>query len=358
MNNSVCILPTEKCGLNCPFCSYSARRNSTASLRELSIINDTIRTSLADLVMNSSVIIFSGGGEPLLNLKFIEDTMLLVSNKQFVITTGLGIESNKLVDTIDHIDRICSKNSSSCSIRISVDRYHLTQYDYRQRLSLLLHQSISSRWKCCSIDSIRTIFIDRGFTNNLVSDIAKMQSWNITFDSDEIDNSKIIVNDKILKIEYKPLIHPERHGIKDIFSMEEYLNILDNSSNRFFVPRKDVLLDKVTDNNEINCNQMEGLSLTVDVSGNVYIYGVELSKLGNISDEILSFDQIVQRLFDTTWYDYFEANSIKDIMQAFLSDLKLGKLVRSINYPYEVIRELNDYHNEELNRYLLRLVSL
>ena len=87
--NKLFILPTYRCGLNCAFCSYAESRKEH-SFPEINIDKGHAKESIQSLVNGAQAVVFSGGGEPLLNMNMLKETMNMEENKRFIITTGIG----------------------------------------------------------------------------------------------------------------------------------------------------------------------------------------------------------------------------------------------------------------------------
>lgn len=358
MRINLCILPTEKCGLNCRFCSYKARKKTT-KLDELNPNSIEAQFSLKNLISFSDSVVFTGGGEPLLNIPFIEQTILFIRNKHFTITTGLGLGLAELQKAFDAIEKVCAVQNSKCSIRISIDRFHSVQRGFEEKFAFLLESMFNNRWQFCSLEFIRTTFIDEEFTNEIVARIASEHSWDCVCESRILQNSKIRIENKTLIVEYKPIIHPERIGLKDIYTLEEYLKIIDHPNTRYFVPKREILLnDDAININKYSGNLMKSIPLTINAKGDVIVYGAEMCFLGNIERQFIDSAFITSKLIDFPAYSYLETNSISKIMSELLSDDLLGNIVKNINYPYEVFRELNENYNSELQDFLTKRLLL
>ena len=98
-----------------------------------------------------------------------------------------------------------------------------------------------------------------------------------------------------------------------------------------------------------------GLDVTVNAKGDVLLYGAEIASLANIYTEEVSYDLLEQRVRALPEMQLLQSFDIRYVMEAFSADGKLGELVRSINYPFAVIRECMKEHREDVYRVIRQL---
>lgn len=61
--NELFILPTDRCGLNCAFCSYAeSRKEDSFPEIEIDINKGYAKDSIHSLVNGAQAVVFSGGG--------------------------------------------------------------------------------------------------------------------------------------------------------------------------------------------------------------------------------------------------------------------------------------------------------
>ena len=103
------------------------------------------------------------------------------------------------------------------------------------------------------------------------------------------------------------------------------------------------------------CDLMDDLDVTITAKGDVYLYGAELSVLGNIYEEYVTFDLIKERMNLIPEYEILQKYTIREVIERLLQDEKIGPLVEKVNYPYAIMRNLLKEHEKELKTILNQL---
>lgn len=357
--NKLFILPTDRCGLNCAFCSYAESRREN-SFPEININKGYAKESLKALVNGAQAVVFSGGGEPLLNMEMLKETMNMQTGKRFIITTGIGKSLEKLEKDFDSINSICKKNNSTCAIRISLDHFHADQINYEEKLSQIIKWFADEKWDACNNCFFRTTFVDKEFVNKIFTKITENENWNYKLIDESAIVSKALINGKEFRIVMRPTINPEKFKVEDKYNLREYLDVMDsfNKNSEYYLGKPQgcrVCRGCFGKNDNGQCDLMDDLDVTITAKGDVYLYGAELSVLGNIYDEIVTFDLIKERMKLIPEYEILQKHTIREVIEKLLQNERIGPLVEKVNYPYAIMRNLLKEHENELKLILNEL---
>lgn len=357
--NKLFILPTDRCGLNCAFCSYAESRKEH-SFPEIDINKGHAKESIESLVNGAQAVVFSGGGEPLLNMNMLKETMNMEENKRFIITTGIGKSLEKLEEDFETINAICKEKNSTCAIRISLDHFHADQINYEEKLSKIIKWFADNKWEACNRCFFRTTFVDKEFVDNVLRTIAEKEKWEYKLIDESAIVTKAMINGKEFRIVMRPTINPEKFKVTDKYNLKEYLDVMDslNKNSKFFLGKPQgcrVCRGCFGKEDNGQCDLMDDLDVTITAKGDVYLYGAELSVLGNIYEEHVTFDLIKERMRLIPEYEILQKYTIREVIESLLQDEKIGPLVEKVNYPYAIMRNLLKEHEKELKTILNQL---
>lgn len=340
-DNYLFILPTNKCGLNCDFCSYADKRKNV-NFPELKMDKGKIKIGLENLIDDASLIIFSGGGEPLLNTEFIIDVINLAGKKRYSISTGLGKSLVSIVNDLILLDEVCINNHTTCEIRISLDHFHSKQADYESKIAHILDLYFSKKITSFNI-SFRSIFTDKNYVLNTIDYVSKIKGWSYSFSDIDCFNSKITINNHVFFVNFKPTIQPQKNGVNENITLKEYIDTCD-----FYAGKKQFFIGNRRNENGFS------VEITIDAYGDIYLYGTEINSLGNIYDGNITFESIRNTILSQHEYRVLYKYPISSIIDKMLENNKISELVNSINYQYEVFKELSPTYNEEILNILYR----
>lgn len=365
-NNKLFILMTDRCTLNCDFCNFKNLHEkkcikgteNTPELKQININKGHARESLISLTKGSSVVGLSGGGEPLLNTEGILGIISLSKNKRFVITTSGSFEPSQLSLIISDIDEACNKNTSYCILRLSVDTFHEKSRNYLDNLETLLKWYTENKWKSCKHIFFRTNIIDEKFVYNKFKKICEINKWSFRWEGNDEFVKNIWVNGRLFRLILRPIVNAGTLGIKDKYSIHEYIDILsasDGCNIMIGTPKGCQGCQGCQGQGLPACQNLDGLDITIDTDGNVYLYGGEISTLGSIYDEKLSYEILQQRLKEDSIYKILRTISMKKIFATLSEDLAFKKVIEETNYPYSVIRNLKKNNLTKLKSMLLNI---
>lgn len=103
-----------------------------------------------------------------------------------------------------------------------------------------------------------------------------------------------MINGKEFRIVMRPTINPEKFKVTDKYNLKEYLDVMDslNRNSKFHLGKpQGCIVCRGCFGKEDNgqCDLIDDLDITITAKGNVYLYGAELSVLGNIYEEHVTF---------------------------------------------------------------------
>ena len=257
---------------------------------------------------------------------------------------------------------ICKRNNSTCAIRISLDHFHADQINYEEKISQIIKWFFDVRWEACNSCFFRTTFVDKEFVNKVFSNITQKEHWEYKLVEESAIVTKAVINGKEFRIVMRPTINPEKFEVTDKYDIIEYLDIMDslNKNSKFYLGKPQgcrVCRGCFGKNDNGQCDLMDDLDVTVTAKGDVYLYGAELSVLGNIYEEHVTFDLIKERMKLIPEYEILQRHTIREVIERLLGDDKLGELVKKVNYPYAIMRNLLKLHEVELKSILRSLDS-
>lgn len=103
------------------------------------------------------------------------------------------------------------------------------------------------------------------------------------------------------------------------------------------------------------CQEEDGMDITIDTSGEVYLYGGELQSLGSIYEETISYPLLMARMRENELFRVILDVPLKTIISELSRDEAFKKIIESTNYPYCVIKNLNKSDPEKLRKMLLAI---
>lgn len=352
--NQLFIHPTDNCGMNCSFCIYTDRRTGKKEFPHLDLEKGYARESMKNLIKGAQHTAFSGGGEPLLNVQAIEDCMKTNKNKKFMITTGMGVGLEKMEESFSRVNEICKKQDSYCVIRLSIDSFH-NNLDFGGNLKTIIKWFLEKRW-----ERVRTCFF-RGTVSEgkiLLKNLKKHCKENkYSYFCKKINKYTyaVIINHKFFQVILRPTIYPSEEVLEKEETMLKYIDRM------LKIDTEEIILGKPRSCRGCKgCDAWKsglpnGLDITVNAKGDIYLYGAEICSIGNIYDELITYELLNKRVNEIPEFRILHSHGIREVMEEFLKDEKLGKLTNSINYPFAVIREEVKEHKEEVLNVIRRM---
>lgn len=297
----------------------------------------------------------------MLSIHFILETIRLSSRKRYIFTTNGSFKPLILHNWITQIDEACIETKSTAIFRLSLDRYHSERNNY-DNLKLLLEWFHSPVWERAKTLFFRSNLSDEAYVHQRISSVSRDLGWNVRWEQMNALTWNVYLDDKEYRVIYRPLIEPDKVGVSDTYNIDEYVDLITNMEGgmvpRFGTPkgchgchgcRVEV------DCSSCGTEEEDGLDISIDTDGRVLVYGAELSVLGNIYNEVLSYNLLRKRMKDEPAYDILKKYSLQKIISHLSTDVQFGERIRAINYPYNVIRELNKLDSQKLRDKLFEI---
>jgi MoaA/NifB/PqqE/SkfB family radical SAM enzyme len=333
-NHLIYIDITTVCGVGCDFCMYSNNHINNNQL----VLTKKAKENLSQIINDKEVkrVSISGEGEPLNNIKAIKEILSLSKGGvAFELITSGYISHEKLIRLYDDIYQTISKNGDSINIRLSTDSYHISKVKHKPHaisIKYFLERNFINKTL-----SFRSIDTDRLFVKKYL--ISELKKINITSTIEEKNALEDIlsIDGKEFKISYQNLVKPTFFKNEIFMRLEEYIELKSNQSQKKFTLGS---LNKYP--------LLNGLDITIKPNGNVYFYGIEIDSIANIHNdyldintikEIANENKLISKLYSVPFLEIIKILSVND---------EVKKLIREVNNPYWIIKEIFQY-----NKFLL-----
>ncbi len=318
---------TQVCGIGCTFCMY-ADKHKTGMSMELSTL---ARENLARLINAPDVkrVSISGEGEPLNNAKVFHEILgLSKGGKCFEFITSGFFPHDKMVDFYETTDQIVSGNGDSCNIRLSADSHHIEKVKWRAH-GFSLDYLLRRRPSGLSF-SFRSIDTDRDFTRRYL--LGELASWGINarVEPQSILEDVLVVGNELYSIDYKNLVHPAPDTPPGYLDLEGYIHAIESKVNKRF-----------TFGSLNQSPQANGMDVTVKPNGDVYLYGIENQRLGNIHFDQIDWQQLATHVRETPLIRALYTQPLTELLTRLENVDQLRSVVAKVNNPYWLIKELS-----------------
>lgn len=284
--------------------------------------------------------------------------MGLSRGKRFIITTNGSFAPLRLHTILDRIERACGANDNRCIIRLSVDRFHENSKNYQDNLENLLKWSFNNEWKYCRGLFFRSNILDESFAKEKFRGICEKNGWEFEWDDRFSFAKNVKVNGRPFRIIFRPIVDAGSVGIQEKYSTYEYMDLLEESDGKDLkigVPKGCQGCQGCKGEGSLVCAEKEGLDITIDTDGQVYVYGGEVESLGSIYEERIDYDVLRKKLSERPVFRILLTVPFKKILHALAEDESFRNIIESTNYPYCIIKNLKKADPEKLNRMLLSI---
>lgn len=347
--NQLFIHPTDICTLNCSFCIYASNRENHDLCSKLNLNKGYALESMRNLIKGAQHTAFSGGGEPILNTDAIVDCILLNDSKKYMITTGLGYSTSFLEEKLSKVNDACLKTNSVCVLRISVDSFH-KNLDFGEELDEIITWFLKKKWQRVRTCFIRgTVAEGKTLLKNLKRYCLRKRRFYVCKKINEYTYA-FIISGKFFQVILRPTINPNKNEATKELSTLEYLDRL------FEIDTEEIVLGKPRSCRGCKgCDAWKdglpnGLDVTVNAKGDIYLYGAEVVCLGNIYDELIDYDLLNRRVLENSELMKIQSVGIRTVMEHILKDEVLGEKAKEINYPFAIIRECMKTNANDVKR--------
>ena len=317
---------TQICGIGCAFCMYADKHKAGMSM-ELSTL---ARENLAALINSPAVkrISISGEGEPLNNAKVFHEILGLSNGgKRFEFITSGFFPHDKMAEFYDVTDRIVTANGDTCNIRLSADSHHIEKVKWRAHgfsLDYLKRQQPSGL-----SFSFRSIDTDKDFTRRYLTE--ELQSWGIKASIAPLNplEDVLAVGEQCFGIDYKNLVHPAAGTSAGYLDMHGYIAAIEAKVKKHF-----------TFGSLNQSPQANGMDVTIKPNGDVYLYGIETQRLGNMHFDRLDWQQLQAHLVRNPLARALYTQPLTELLSQLENTELLRSIITRVNNPYWLVKEL------------------
>ncbi len=236
-------------------------------------LNDFAKGNLDRLLNNPETkqIVISGEGEPFNNESVIADILNTLNDKKEIQVVTNGNWRNEIIDArLSRLNALASKSKNICNIRLSIDSFHLNKVKIDTYVKIFDSIINKDSYPHVSL-SVRSLIEEKELARKTIADILKRLNCSSTFKAiSGLEDLFILPNNKI-EVVYKNLILPLA-GYAGNPSLTEYLSNLKQKNNTFTFGFD---------------SDAEGLRLTIKPNGDIFFYGIEIQRFGNIFQDKL-----------------------------------------------------------------------
>ncbi len=317
---------TQICGIGCAFCMYADKHKSGIGMQ----LSCLARENLAALINAPDVkrISISGEGEPLNNIRVFYDILgLSRGGKRFEFITSGFLPHERMTEFYDTTNRIVGSRGDTCNIRLSSDSHHIDKVKWRAHGFSIDH---FRRCRPAGLSiSFRSIDTDRDFTRDYL--LEELGRWGLSariIPGDSLEDT-LLVGEERFSIDYKNLVYPAANTPRGYLDLHGYIAAIE------------ARVDKCFTFGSLNPPpHANGIDLTVKPNGDVYLYGIEHERLGNIHLDRIDWAQLARYIRDTPLVRALYSQPLKDLL-ARLDDLDLVQsILLEANNPYWLVKEL------------------
>jgi hypothetical protein len=287
------------------------------------------RENLARLINASEVkrISISGEGEPLNNAKVFHEILeLSKGGKCFEFITSGFYPHDKMEEFYDKTNRIVLANGDTCNIRLSADSHHIEKVKWRAHGFSLDY--LRRRRPPGLRFSFRSIDNDREFTRAYLK--SELLHWGVeaTIEPRSVLEDVLVAGGESFGIDYKNLVHPAPGTPPGYLDMLSYIKAIESKVNKPF-----------TFGSLNESPQANGLDVTVKPNGDIYLYGIENQRLGNIHFDRVDWKLLVTYVQETPLARALYTQPLTDLL-ARLEASGLRSVIAKTNNPYWLVKEL------------------
>ncbi len=317
---------TQICGIGCAFCMYTDKHRAGMSM-ELSTL---ARDNLAALINAPSVkrISISGEGEPLNNAKVFHEILGLSNGgKRFEFITSGFFPHARMAEFYDETDRIVTANGDTCNIRLSADSHHIERVKWRAHGFSLDY--LQRRQPSGLSFSFRSIDTDRNFTREYLTQ--ELKHWGIEAHITELGplEDVLVVREQCFGIDYKNLVHPAAGTPEGYLDMHGYIAAIEAKVNKHF-----------TFGSLNQPPQANGMDVTIKPNGDVYLYGIETQRLGNMHFDRLDWQRLRAYLLRNPLARALYSQPLTELLSRLENAELLYSIITRVNNPYWLVKEL------------------
>lgn len=330
---------TQICGIGCAFCMYSDKHNSGMNME----LSTQAKENLASLINSPEVkrISVSGEGEPLNNARVFHEILSLSDGgKSFEFITSGFFPHDKLTDFYDETSRLVTLKSDTCNIRLSSDHHHIEKIRHKPH-GFSIHY-LSSRRPPGLTFSFRSVDTDRAFTQGYLIDELARWGLSASIEYRSALEDVLIIERETFSIDYKNLVHPSPYALAECLDLQGYIQAIEKKVGKRFT------LGSLNKSPQVN-----GIDLTIKPNGDMFFYGIENERLGNIHIDRICWEYLAQHVRETPLVKALYTQPFSDLLSQLADDRHAQHIIKKVNNPYWLIKEIAN-HDGLLERMIVK----
>jgi hypothetical protein len=317
---------TQICGIGCAFCMYADKHMSGTSME----LSPRAIENLASLINSPDVkrISISGEGEPLNNVKVFHQILALSrGGKAFEFITSGFFPHDKLEAFYERTHVQVTANGDTCNIRLNSDSHHIEKIRHRPHgfsIAYLKNQKPDGL-----TFSFRSVDTDRAFTQGYL--VEELSRWGLdaTIETRGALEDALIVDGQTFGVGYKNLVHPAPGTPPGYLDLKGYISAIEEKTQKPFTL------------GSINKAPLEnGLDVTVKPNGDVFFYGIEIERLGNIHIDGIDWEQLSRHVAQTPLIRALYTRPFIDLVGRLEHDELTQSILTTVNNPYWVVKAM------------------
>ncbi|MFM0349830.1 radical SAM protein [Paraburkholderia sp. RL17-347-BIC-D] len=317
---------TQICGIGCTFCMYADKHKSGMHMQ----LSPRAMQNLAFLINSPDVkrISVSGEGEPLNNIATFHQILgLSRGNKAFEFITSGFLPHDKLSAFYEETSALVFAKDDTCNIRLSSDSHHIERIKHRPHgfsIGYLLER------KPAGLSfSFRSVDTDRAFTRQYLVDELAHHGLDARLVRRSTLEDQLVVGETSFGVEYKNVVYPADGTPSGYLELQQYVRAIEEKVQKRFTLGS---LNKAPFEN--------GMDVTVKPNGDVFFYGIESERLGNIHDDPVSWQRLSQRAAESALVRALYTQPFMELVDRLKDDEHAQSILKRVNNPYWVIKAM------------------
>lgn len=317
---------TQICGIGCEFCMYADKHKSGMSME----LSTRAIDNLTSLINSPDVkrISVSGEGEPLNNTQVFHEILgLSRGGKAFEFITSGFFPHDKLEAFYERTHTQIQAKGDTCNIRLSSDSHHIEKLKHRPHgFSIAHHQNRENEGLKFSFRSIDT---DRAFTQGYLVEELSAWGFDAKIKTRGALEDVLIVNDQTYGVDYKNLVYPALGTPQGYLDMKGYISAIEAKTLKPFTLGS---INKVPQEN--------GLDVTIKPNGDMFFYGIENERVGNIHIDEINWEHLARQVAQTPLIRALYTRPFIDLMGQLEQNELTQSILATVNNPYWVVKAM------------------
>lgn len=320
---------TQICGIGCAFCMYADKHKTGINMK----LSTLARENLATLINSPDVkrISVSGEGEPLNNFEIFHEILgLSKGGKRFEFITSGFFPHDKMAEFYETTNRIVLSNGDTCNIRLSADSHHIEKVKWRAHGFSLYYLT---RYQPSGLSfSYRSIDTDRDFTRKYL--LSELLSWGIeaTITSHSALEDELVTGNSSYSVDYKNLVHPAQGTPLGYLDLVGYIQAIELKTKKPF-----------TFGSVNPYPQANGMDVTIKPNGDIYFYGIETHRLGNIHFDRIDWNFLAAHVHQNRLIHTLYSQPLMGLLAKIENSSVLSSIVMRVNNPYWLVKEMSGH---------------